>query len=143
MKDRLPPVLVAEDEESDATILRLAFKKAQVLHPLVVVRDGQEAVDYLSGHGRYTDRSAHPLPALIVLDLKMPRMNGFDVLAWLALRPEFKDIPVLVLSSSSAEADIQKAKQIGAQEYFVKPHSFADLVNIIAGIQANWLAGSR
>jgi CheY-like chemotaxis protein len=77
------PVLVAEDEESDAVILRLAFQKAHVPHPLVIVHDGQEAVDYLLGKGHYADRILHPIPALILLDLKMPRMSGFDVLAWL------------------------------------------------------------
>jgi CheY-like chemotaxis protein len=133
------PILVAEDEESDAMILRLAVKKAELNHPLIIVRDGQEAVDYLSGKGIYTDRADHPLPALIVLDLKMPRMSGFDVLAWLAMQPEFKELPVVVLSSSSDETDIEKARGLGAREYFVKPHVFLELVWIVQQLDSRWL----
>jgi CheY-like chemotaxis protein len=76
----LPLVLAAEDEETDAFILRLAFEKAEVANPLIVVPDGQVAVDYLRGAPPYQDRTVHPLPGLLTLDLKMPRMNGFDVL---------------------------------------------------------------
>jgi CheY-like chemotaxis protein len=123
-------ILVAEDEESDAFILKTAFRKAAVPCRVIIVRDGQEAVDYLLGEGNYANRSAHSLPALIVLDLKMPRMNGFDVLAWLAAHPELKRIPAIVLSSSSDETDIQKARKLGACEYFVKPYSLAELVKI-------------
>jgi CheY-like chemotaxis protein len=126
----LRPILAAEDEESDRMILKLAFQGAKLPRPLVIVRDGQEAVDYLGGKGRFADRSAHPLPALVVLDLKMPRMNGFDVLAWLANQPEFKELPAVVLSSSSDESDIRKARQVGAREYFVKPHNLEELIKI-------------
>ena len=94
-----PPVLVAEDEQSDAHILRLAFQRAGIPRSLVVVTDGQEAIDYLCGNPPYTDRSAHPLPGLLLVDLKMPRMTGFDVLAWLASRPDFQHLPAIVFSS--------------------------------------------
>lgn len=118
------------------------FRKARLSHPLVIVRDGQEAVDYLSGNGPYADRFAHPLPALVVLDLKMPRMSGFDVLAWLATKPEFRSLPAVVLSSSADESDIKRARQLGAREYFVKPHSFDDLINIAHQMHARWLGAS-
>ena len=131
MSEKLPPILAAEDEESDRLILELAFQRAKLPYPLVIVRDGQEAVDYLSGKGRYADRSAHPLPALLVLDLKMPRMNGFDVLAWLARQQDFKRIPVVVLSSSADELDVNKARQLGAREYFVKPHRLDELIKMM------------
>lgn len=121
-------------------ILEMAFQRAKLLCPLVLVCDGLEAVDYLSGKGQYADRSAHPLPALIVLDLKMPRMNGFDVLAWLAQQPDFKQIPAVVLSSSANELDINKARQLGAREYFVKPHSLDELIKIAHQMQALWLS---
>src|SRR5687767_1760389 len=111
MSEKVRPILAAEDEESDRMILDLAFQRAKLQHPLVIVRDGQEAVDYLSGKGRYAGQSAHPMPALLVLDLKMPRMNGFDVLAWLAEQPEFKQMPAVVLSSSGDELDMTKARQ--------------------------------
>jgi CheY-like chemotaxis protein len=139
MNGIIRPILAVEDEESDQMILELAFQRAKVSCPLVVVEDGQEAVDYLDGKGRYADRAAHPLPALIVLDLKMPRMSGFDVLAWLAKRPEFKEIPAVVLSSSSSELDINKARQLGAREYFVKPHNMEELVKIVRRMEAHWL----
>jgi CheY-like chemotaxis protein len=139
MTEKLRPILAAEDEESDRIILELAFQRAQLPHPLVIVRDGQEAVDYLSGEGRYADRSAHPLPALLVLDLKMPRMDGFDVLAWLTEQPEFKQIPAVVLSSSADELDMNKARQLGVREYFVKPHRLDELVRIAHEMQVRWL----
>ena len=118
MSETVRPILAAEDEESDRLILELVFEKASLPHPLVMVRDGQEAVDYLSGSGRFVDRSVHPFPALLILDLKMPRMNGFDVLVWLATQPQLKELPAVVLSSSSDDSDIKQARELGAREYF-------------------------
>jgi CheY-like chemotaxis protein len=142
MKTKLPPVLAAEDEESDRFILQFAFEKSKLTNPLILVRDGQEAVDYLSGTGSFADRSIHPLPRLMILDLKMPRLNGFDVLAWLATRADFKEMPAVVLSSSSDDADIQRARQLGARDYFVKPHSLDELVKIIQGLHQRWLSAA-
>lgn len=138
--DKLTPlVLSAEDEESDAFILRLAFQRASIKNRLVIVCDGAEAVNYLSGNGQYADRATHPLPSLLLLDLKMPRMSGFDVLAWLAVRPEFKNLPAVVLSSSSDETDMLKARQMGACDYFVKPHELSQFVKIIQSLRSRWL----
>jgi CheY-like chemotaxis protein len=142
MSKELRPILAAEDEESDRMIMELAFQRANLSHPLVIVHNGAEAVDYLSGKGKYADRSAHPLPALVVLDLKMPRMNGFDVLAWLATQPEFRELPAVVLSSSADEADMNKARQLGARDYFVKPHSMDTLIEIAQQMQARWLTAA-
>lgn len=139
MSEKLRPILAAEDEESDRIILELGFQRARLPQALVIVRDGQEAVDYLSGKGRYADRSVHPLPALLILDLKMPRMNGFDVLRWLAEQPDFKQLPAVVLSSSGDELDVKKARQLGAREYFVKPHSLDELIRIAHEMQSRWL----
>ena len=136
----LRPILAAEDDASDRIILEMAFQRAKLPYPLVVVHDGQEAVDYLCGNGQYADRAAHPLPALLLLDLKMPRMDGLDVLAWLAQQPDFKKLPVVVLSSSGAEQDMNKALQLGAREYFVKPHSLHELTKIANEIHARWLS---
>jgi CheY-like chemotaxis protein len=140
MKAKLFPVLAAEDEESDRFILQRAFERSGLNHPLILVRDGREALDYLSGDGAFADRALHPLPRLVILDLKMPRLSGFDVLAWLVARPDFKDLPAVVLSSSSDDADIQKARQLGARDYFVKPHSLDELVTIIRGLHDRWLS---
>jgi CheY-like chemotaxis protein len=134
------PILAAEDEESDAMILRLAFERAGLANPLVVVRDGQEAVDYLLGTGAYAAKEKHALPGLLLLDLKMPRMSGFDVLEWLHDRPEFSHLPVVVLSSSPDQLDIHRAKQCGAREYFVKPHSLKELVVILHSVRSRWLS---
>ena len=142
MSEKSRPILAAEDEESDRMILEMAFQRAKLQCPLLLVRDGQEAVDYLSGKGRYADRAAHPLPALVLLDLKMPRMNGFDVLGWLAEQPDFKKIPAVVLSSSADEIDMNKARQLGAREYFVKPHSLDELIKIAHQMQARWLGAA-
>jgi CheY-like chemotaxis protein len=129
-RNSLPPVLAAEDDEGDATLLRLAFKRAQISYPLIIVRDGQEAIDYLTGQPPYVDRLRYPFPAMLLLDLKMPRLNGFDVLAWWSARAEFRRLPVIVLSSSLHEVDMDKAKKMGARDYVVKPQSFAQLTRI-------------
>jgi CheY-like chemotaxis protein len=134
-----PPILAADDEEADRFILKLAFEKAKLPHPAITVRDGKEVVDYLSGQAPFTDRALHPLPALLLLDLKMPRMDGFEVLAWLATQPDFKDLPVVVLSSSSDDSDIQKAQQLGARDYFIKPHALSEWANILRGLQSRYL----
>jgi DNA-binding response OmpR family regulator len=133
------PILVAEDEESDAFVLKLACERAAVENRLMIVADGQEAVDYLSGKGQYADRSTHPLPGLVVLDLKMPRMTGFDVLAWVGSQPALSDMPVVVLSSSPAENDIATARRLGAREYFIKPHHIRELVEIARQFKSRWL----
>ena len=133
------PILAAEDEETDRFILNLAFERAKLPNPLVTVNDGGECVDYLSGVGSFADRILHPLPALLLLDLKMPRLHGFEVLEWLATRPEFKHLPAVVLSSSSDDSDIQKAQQLGARDYFVKPQSLDKLVEILQQVHARWL----
>lgn len=135
----LPTVLAAEDEETDAFILRLACEKAGLANPLTILRDGQEVVDYLSGVPPYDDRVKHPLPAVLTLDLKMPRRNGFDVLTWLGGRPEWNRLPTVVISSSSDEEDIERARRLGARDYFVKPHRLDDFVAIIRSLQSRWL----
>ncbi len=135
------PILVAEDEETDIFILRRALRKAGLVNPLVAVKDGQQAIDYLEGRPPYHDRAEHPLPALVLLDLKMPRMTGFEVLSWLAERSEFGAIPAIVLSSSSYEEDMAKARQLGARDYHIKPHSINDLVSLVRAISERWLSG--
>jgi CheY-like chemotaxis protein len=139
MSSPLRPILVADDEETDRFILKLAFDTAQLPHPIAMVRDGKEVMDYLTGHPPFTDREIHPLPALLLLDLKMPGIDGFEVLAWLATRPGFKDLPVVVLSSSSDGADIRKVRELGARDYFVKPHALSDFVKILQGLHSRFL----
>jgi CheY-like chemotaxis protein len=135
-------ILVAEDEETDAMLLRLAAEQAGVSHPISVVADGKELITYLQGDPPYADRSQHPLPTVILLDLKMPRMNGFEVLSWLSSRPAFKHIPAIVLSSSCSPEDIARARALGAAEYYTKPHMLSELTNIIRNLATRWLAKS-
>ncbi len=137
--NNLPAVLAAEDQENDASLLRTAFERAGVRHPLLVVHDGQEAVDYLTGKPPFRDRAKYPLPVLLLLDLKMLRLNGFDVLSWLASHSDFQDLPAIVLSSSWHDQDVLKARQLGARDYFIKPLQLSEYVKIIQGLKARWL----
>jgi CheY-like chemotaxis protein len=132
-------ILVADADQNDVFFIRRAFQKSGITYPVVHVPDGQEAIDYLKGEAAYADRTRYPLPGLLLLDLKMPKVDGFDVLAWLKSRPELKELPVVVLSSSSREDDIQRARQLGAADYLVKPADFDDLLSLAQDVAARWL----
>ncbi len=132
-------ILIAEDEENDALLMQMAVQKAGLRHTISIVRDGQQAVDYLSGAPPFNDRSQHPLPEIFLLDLKMPRLTGFDVLQWLTAHPELSELPAIVISSSIDVSDMEKARDLGAADYYFKPTRFADLVKLIADIQESWL----
>src|SRR5256714_10398929 len=114
-------ILLAEDLEDDILLIRRAFTAAKITTPLFVVRDGDEATAYLSGTGKYANRAEFPLPNLILLDLKMPRLDGFDFLEWLRQQPQLKAIPVIVLTSSEDIADVNRAYALGANSFLVKP----------------------
>jgi CheY-like chemotaxis protein len=135
-------ILVADDDENDVFFLRRAIDRAGLSNPLFVSHDGQEAIDYLQGAPPYDNRAHFPLPGLLLLDLKMPRVNGFDVLTWLSQRPELKDMYVVVLSSSSHEEDRRKAKELGAHDFRTKPSEFHNLVELVRDVQRRWLEPS-
>ncbi len=132
-------VLVAEDDENDVLLLRLAFKRAGLGHSIVSVPNGKEAVSYLAGDLPYADRTRHPLPQLVLLDLKMPVMHGFDVLAWLRTQPDLRHRPVVVLSSSGLQSDMDKARRLGAADYRVKPASLEQLIDLVRELAERWL----
>jgi CheY-like chemotaxis protein len=136
-------VLIAEDDPTDVFLLQRAFAAAQVPATLHVVRDGQEAIDYLEGQDGFSDRSTYPLPDLILLDLKMPRMNGFDVLGWLRQKPGLKRLLVTVLTSSDQPTDINRAYDLGANSYLVKPHGSHDLTELVRRVQRYWFESNR
>ena len=136
-------ILIADDSDEDAFILKRAFMKAGSDIPLLFVKDGQEAMDYLSGEGQFGDRSAHPLPRLMLLDLKMPRADGFDVLGWMQKQPTLKLLPVTVLSSSNEDRDVDRAYALGANSYVVKPGSFGGVVELVERLLAYWIEVNR
>lgn len=123
-------ILLAEDEPNDAFFVQWGFEKAGCGHRISHVHDGQEALDYLNGLPPYCDRSQYPLPDLLILDLKMPRLGGFDVLEWLKSHPEHKSLPVVVFSSSDHERDVEKARLLGAREYRIKPNEIEKFVQL-------------
>jgi CheY-like chemotaxis protein len=116
-----PLILLAEDDANDVFFMRRALQKAEIQYSLQVVTDGQQAVDYLSGQGQFGDREQFPLPSIMLLDLKMPFLDGFEVLSWVGLQSSLKHIPVVVLTSSAEERDRRRAAELGAKAYFVKP----------------------
>src|SRR2546423_5483929 len=118
------PILLAEDDKNDIFLMGRAFDRAGIPNPLFVVHNGKEAVDYLSGAGDYANREKFPLPGLVLMDLKMPWMDGFDVLAWLRDQRQFDTLPVVVLTSSKLQSDIDKSRELGAYDYRVKPQRF-------------------
>ena len=129
--DEKPLVLVVEDDPNHAMLVRAAFGSRDVRFPLRVVGDGQEAIDYLSGEPPFDDRIRNPPPAAIILDLRLPRMSGFDVLEWLRDKPRLQDIPVLVFTNSSNPDDAERAHALGARAYRQKPADFSVLVGAI------------
>lgn len=133
-------ILLVEDNLKDVFLIQRAFRKAQLTTPSIqVVNDGDQAVLYLSSQSPYSDRTIHPLPALILLDLKLPRRSGAEVLMWLRQQPALKRIPVVVLTSSREFADVNRLYDLGANAYMVKPPEFDDLVNIIKTLDLHWM----
>jgi CheY-like chemotaxis protein len=116
-----PVILLAEDDDNDVFFMRRALQKSQVDFAVQVVGDGQQAVDYLSGQGTFSNREQFPFPSVILLDLKMPFLDGFDVLAWTRTQPSLDKVPVAILTSSAEERDRRRARELGARAYFVKP----------------------
>ena len=132
-------VLVAEDDAGDVFLLQRAFTLSEVPAALHFVRDGQEAIDYLGGKAAFADRKTHPLPDLLLLDLKMPRLNGFDVLEWLRQQPGLKRLLVTILTSSDQPQDINRAYDLGANSYLLKPHNSQELSDLVSRVQQYWL----
>jgi CheY-like chemotaxis protein len=133
-------VLMAEDDDNDVFFVQRAFKQAQIPNPLHRVKDGEEAIAYLRGDGQYSDRAQFPLPRFLLLDLKMPRKNGFEVIAWIRQQPGIKRLPIAVLTSSKEEPDINRAYDTGANTYLVKPVKFEELVETIKALDQFWFS---
>lgn len=132
------PLLAVEDDPNDIEFLRFSLSKAGVT-AVHHVADGEQALLYLTGAGPFADRDRHPLPALILLDLKLPRKSGLEVLEWLKRQPGLRRIPVIVLTASRELPDVARAYDLGANSYLVKPINLSELERIAAEIKSYWL----
>jgi CheY-like chemotaxis protein len=132
-------VLLAEDDPDDVLLTQIALEKARLANPLQVVRDGEEAISYLCGTEKYGDREHFPLPILLLLDLKMPRLDGFQVLEWLQRQRQFARLHVAIMTSSDHDPDIARAYEMGAESYLIKPPDARELLALVQRIHAYWL----
>ena len=132
-------ILIVEDREDDVLLMRKSFEKAGLPNPIKIVRDGEEALAYLSGEGKYASRDEYPLPSLILLDLKLPGMDGFEVLTWIRKQQGIRGIPVVVLTSSTQLRDVNRAYELGANSFFVKEFDFQNSVELTRLLQRYWL----
>jgi len=136
-------ILLAEDDPSDVLLIQRSFRKAGLREVLKLVHDGEQAIQYLGGRGVYSNRERFPLPFMLLLDLKMPGADGFDVLEWVRAQREFNRLLIVVLTSSNLQSDVDKAYELGANSYLVKPVEFTDMVNLIKRFEAYWTEMNR
>ena len=135
-------ILIVEDREDDIILMRRAFEKASLINPIQIVRNGEEAVAYLGGEGKFANRAEYPLPSLVLLDLKLPGMDGFEVLSWIRRQEGICGLPVVVLTSSSQIRDVNRAYALGANSFFVKEFDFQGTVDLGKLLQTYWLKKS-
>jgi CheY-like chemotaxis protein len=135
----LPRILLVDDNQDDVLLIMRAFQRAGLSHPIDCVSGGNEAINYLNGEHPYDDRRKYPLPELVLLDIKMPAIDGFDVLRWIRSRPQYRRLCVVMLTSSDEIRDVNLAYQLGANSFLVKPLDFwnaADLSRSIGNLLA-------
>lgn len=130
------PILLVEDDDNDVVLLRRAFAKSRLANALKVVADGEAALAYLAGEAPYEDRV---LPELVLLDLKLPRKSGHEVLEWIRSQPGLRYLPVVVLTSSREKADLERAYALGANSYLVKPPDFEALIEMVQTLDVYWM----
>ena len=132
-------VLLVEDNPDDVLLTTRAFKRANLFSPIQVVEDGDKAVSYLSGEPPYSDRDRFPVPVVVLMDLKLPRRSGLEVLKWIRSVPALKTLPVVVLTSSAENRDVNSAYDLGANSYLVKPVGFDALFDMVKILQPYWV----
>ena len=132
-------ILHAEDNPDDALLIQLAFRKAGIPFSMSTVEDGAEAISYLKGEGKYSDRHAHPLPTLVLLDIKIPRFSGLEVLEWIRTQGRFAPLPVLMLTSSRNLEDVRRTYELRVNAYLVKAVEYEELQDTIRTLAAFWL----
>ena len=132
------PILYAEDDPHDIFFLKRSLGDAQIMNPLQIARDGQEAIDYLGATGNFAG-SALPCPCLVLLDLKMPHKNGFEVLEWMRSQPRLRCVPVIILTGSAQHEDMERAYLLGANSYLIKPLDMQSRFKMAQLIRDYWL----
>jgi CheY-like chemotaxis protein len=132
-------ILLVEDNEDDVFLMKRALQGARVMNALYVVEDGQEAMDYLGGAGKFADRNSYPLPVVVFLDLKLPYVSGHDVLAWIRRQRELESLVVIVLTSSNEASDLSRCYALGANSYLVKPPTPDQLEDLARAFKWYWL----
>ena len=130
--------LIAEDDQDTQLLIQRAFKQADLSAPLYFANDGQHAIDYLAGQGTYADRVQFPMPAILLLDLKMPFRDGFEVLRWIRAEPRLRKLVVIMFSGSSLESDVEEAFNLGVNSFVMKPISFSELLQVVMAIHHYW-----
>lgn len=138
-----PAILVADDNADDVELLRLAFVKAGFGKHFHAVRGGEQVIRYLNGEGEYCDRAKFPFPKLVLLDLKMRDVSGCEILRWIRARPELRRLPVIVFTGSEYSHDIERAYDLGANSYLIKPHGLDELLAAVKNIGEFWLTVSK
>ena len=133
-------ILIAEDNRDDRWFLEHAFSKEAPAISLQFVQNGKDVLNYLQGNKPFAVRKQYPLPRLLILDLKMPVMDGFEVLNWVRTDCRFSSLPTVVLSSSNHPADIERARGLGANAYHVKPNDLFALRGLVEGLTCYWCA---
>jgi CheY-like chemotaxis protein len=133
------PILLVEDDENDVRFMKMAMQEAKVGNQLQVAKHGREALEYMSGTGKYADRETYPLPCLILLDLKLPYVPGLEVLKSIREDPRMKEIIVIILTSSQELSDIDRAYSLGANAFVAKPPNIQILQKLAKAIHDFWL----
>ncbi|HKB82279.1 MAG TPA: response regulator [Burkholderiales bacterium] len=136
-------ILLAEDNPRDAEMTMRALRKINFLNKVHWVKDGEEAMDYLLCTGKYADRASNRAPKLVLLDIKMPKVDGIEVLRRVKGEEGLKGIPIVVMTSSNEESDVVESYRLGVNSYIVKPVDFASFVETVAKIGLYWILTNR
>jgi CheY-like chemotaxis protein len=136
-------VLVVEDNPGEFLLLKRAMAKIGFKAPIQHVIDGEQAISYLDGSGPFEDRTKFPIPSLVLLDLKLPRRTGFEVLSWVRQHSRYKKLPVVIFTSSDQREDIDRAYNSGVNSYLVKPADFEGLMKVTDSINGYWMGLNR
>jgi CheY-like chemotaxis protein len=136
-------ILLVEDNKDDVFLMKRALQSARIVNPVIVVETGQEAMDYLSGAGKFADRDSYPMPVLVFLDLKLPFIFGHEVLAWIRRQKQFESLVVIVLTSSNEASDLSRCYSLGANSYLVKPPTPEQFEALAKAFKWQWLEYGR